>query len=505
MFIRQVLKRAGVGTVVAPSTAPSAGLLGQYWGTACRTRPVRTFALRFSSSTPSANYKRLFLVGGAASVGFLTATIAYAGHSTAADSPPDRTKFERIPSRKALEPGESQFEVGDRFVTILAGNGNPELAKMIADKLGTKLSPVSVGTYADGETSVKIEESVREKDVYIIQPTGRPSNNNLMELIFMISACRRASAKRIIAVIPYFGYKLEIGGESVIRKQSIDSSAAIAAADVSKMLEVMGVDHVITVDLQPPGQGQVEGFFANTVNLDSVEATFAGVEYLRPIIAKDAVVVSASPTCTKKARDFQSGLMGPAGYRWFDGEMQKMNVRIALFIPEVVNANGTAVPQVPYPHSLPEKDSLSLRRKLDKTFRLDLVGDVRGKDCVIVDDMVDTGSALLLRADALKSQGARKVYAFATHGVFSEDAVERIRSSESLEQVIVTDTLPWVHPEEYLGSKENGHSEQIVRVSISGLVAECIRRVHDRESLKQYTAYQPNISEEARMEGQLRE
>ena len=391
---------------------------------------------------------------------------------------------------------ESGFEDRDSHVKLFAGNGNPELAKDIATKLGMTLSKITVGKFLDGETNVKLEESVRGKDCYLIQPTCSPSNDNLMELVLMVSACRRASAKKITAVIPFYGYKLEIGGESVKRKKSVDSTAAIAAADVAKMLEVVGVDHFVTVDLQPPGQGQIQGFFANNTPVDDIEGTLAGVEYFRPIVSKNAVMVSASPTCTKKTRDFQSGLIG-SGYRWNDGEMEKMKIKLALFIPEVAVDDNVFVPDVPYPHSLSRDDKERRREQKKRMYgSLDLVGDVKGRDVIIVDDMVDTGSALLRRAKMLKERGALKVYAFATHGVFSENALERIMQSEHLEQVVVTDTIPWRHDKKFLTPRSEGEVPKVVRVSVSGLVAECIRRVHDRQSLKKYTDYQSQNIEE---------
>ena len=406
-----------------------------------------------------------------------------------------------IPSPVADDTGESKFSIMDTHVKLFAGSGNPELAKEIAQKLGTRLSDVTAEKFLDGEISVRIGESVRGCDCYIIQPTCAPTNDNLVELLLMVSAFRRASAKTITAVMPYYGYKLEVGGSSMQRKINSDSTAAIASADIATMLITMGVDRIVTVDLQPPGQGDIEGFFANRTPVDCIEATYAGVEYFRQKVSKDAVIVSANPTCTKKARDFQSGLLG-SGYRWKDGKLEKMDVSIALFIPETAEEedNDIGMVDVLYPHRLRSDGSASgvddgNKPRLLKT-KLGLVGDVRGKDVVIVDDLIDTGNSILHRAKYLKNAGARRIFAFATHGVFSENAQARLNASDLMDQVVVTNTIPDLRTEEdKWAAVKGGLDNKIVRISVGGVVAECIRRIHDRESLKKYTAYQAQNTE----------
>ena len=399
------------------------------------------------------------------------------------------------------DTGESKFSIMDTHVKLFAGTGNPELAKEIAQKLGTRLSDITAKKFLDGEISVQIGESVRGCDCYIIQPTCAPTNDNLVELLLMVSAFRRASAKTITAVMPYFGYKLEVGGSSMQRRINSDSTAAIASADIATMLVTMGVDRIVTVDLQPPGQGDIEGFFTNRTPVDCIEATYAGVEYFRQKVSKDAVIVSANPTCTKKARDFQSGLLG-SGYRWKDGKLEKMDVSIALFIPETAEEedNDIGMVDVLYPHRLRSDGSASgvddgNKPKLLKT-KLGLVGDVRGKDVVIVDDLIDSGRSILHRAEYLKKAGARRIFAFATHGVFSENAQARLNASDLMDQVVVTNTIPDLRTEEdKWAAVKGGLDNKIVRISVGGVVAECIRRIHDRESLKKYTAYQAQNTE----------
>jgi ribose-phosphate pyrophosphokinase len=469
-----------------------------------------------SSNNGSSNSSTRLMVGGA-TIALLSSGLMYFNNqsnrkeeseyvnlATNAISPATQIDAMVETPSPASETGESKFSIMDTHVKLFAGTGNPELAEEIAKKLGTRLSDVTAGKFLDGEISIRIGESVRGCDCYIIQPTCAPTNDNLMELLLMVSAFRRASAKTITAVMPYYGYKLEVGGQSMQRKKNNESTSAIASADIAEMLVTMGVDRIVTVDLQPPGQGEIEGFFANRAPVDCIEATYAGVEYFRPIVSKDAVIVSANPTCTKKTRDFQSGLLG-SGYRWKDGKLEKMDVSVALFIPETKDDDGdtqgnVGMVDVLYPHRLRSDDSVSGVEDGDKPTllktNLGLVGSVKGKDVVIVDDLIDTGRSLIQRAEYLKAAGAKRIFAFATHGVFSENAYARLNGAKVLDQIVVTNTIPDLRTdEEKWTAIKNNIDNRIVRVSISGVVAECIRRIHDRESLKKYTAYQAQNTE----------
>ena len=476
-----------------------------------RKRKVKHSKRYFSNekNTNFNNHTTKIIIGGAA-IALASSGMLYSNWKSNDIDNNDTDNRNFLTSAKAISPvietpspstdtGESKFSIMDTHVKLFAGSGNPELAKEIAKKLGTRLSDIKSGKFLDGEINIRIGESVRGCDCYIIQPTCPPTNDNLMELLLMVSAFRRASAKRITAVIPYYGYKLEVGGQSMQRSKNKESTAAIASADIAQMLVTMGVDRIVSVDLQPPGQGEIEGFFANSAPVDCIEATYAGVEYFRPIVSKDAVIVSANPTCTKKTRDFQSGLLG-SGYRWKDGKLEKMDVSVALFIPETADHEGDdnskfRMADVLYPHRLRSDDSASGvedgdKPKLLKT-NLDLVGNVKGKDVVIVDDLIDTGRSLIQRAEYLKRNGAKRIFAFATHGLFSENAYERLNNAKELDLIVVTNTIPDLRTEEEKWhAVKNKVDNRIVRVSIGGVVAECIRRIHDRESLKKFTAYQ---------------
>lgn len=316
---------------------------------------------------------------------------------------------------------------------IFCGNSNRPLAEAVADCLGTKLGRVSVQRFADGEVSMQFLDSLRGKDVYIIQPTAPPVNEHLLELLLMISTCRRSSARKITAVIPYYGYARQ--------DRKLSSRVPISAADVARMIEAMGVDRVVAVDLHC---GQIQGFFGPRVPVDNLEAQLIGLEYFsEDELLQNPVVVSPDAGGVYRARKFQKGLIA-RGYQ---------DCGIAMLIKQRPRANEIE--------------------------RMDLVGTVKGSDVVIVDDMIDTAGTLCEAAKELKDKGAKRVFAFATHGLFSGPALQRIRGS-ALERVIVTDTLK--PPKEDLSSAATS-SGKIVRISVATLLADTIRRLHQRESL----------------------
>ena len=378
-----------------------------------------------------------------------------------------------------------------RYLRLFSGNGNPRLAQKIAEHMGLSLSAAKVSKFADGETCVQILESVRGTHCYIIQPTCTPVNDNIMELLLMISSLRRSSAKYITAVIPYYGYKRDVGGinmsdsEREIMQDSQEEDDAgdmgasnsgkvghhtdgevivpVSSSDIATMLEVMGVDKVISIDLQAPGEGKIEGFFGSRVPVDSIHGTFAGVEYFRSRTSRDLCIVAPNEACVKKAEGFQRGIRG-RGYQWKDGALRKVNVNMAVCI-----VGGDISGRSRHARHI---------RSGQPQQEVTVVGDVRGRDCIIVDDMVASGGTAVTRARKLRDAGARRVYLFATHGVFSGRALERIGDSPDIHEVVVTDTVPL--PEDY-DMKSRG---KVVQISVAGVIADVIRRMEGKVSLR---------------------
>ena len=311
---------------------------------------------------------------------------------------------------------------------IFAGNASKELAEEIADHLGTQISSSDIGQFADGETYVRVNETVRGKDCYIIQSTSPPANDHLMELFLMISTLKRASAKSITAVIPYYGYARQ--------DRKTEDRVSIGAADVATLLETMGVDSVVAVDLHC---WQIEGFFKK-IPVINLEASIIGMEYMLEDMEienlDDLVVVSPDAGGVGRAKRFQGHLLR----RGFSG------VNLAVIVKQ--------------------------RSQPGVVARMDLIGSVEGKDCIIVDDMIDSAGTLCKAAQELKDFGAKKVYAFATHGVFTGKAPERIKNS-ALEKVIVTNTIPL--SKEF---KEIVPKEKYEHLSIGTFIAETIRRIY---------------------------
>ncbi|KFH00107.1 phosphoribosylpyrophosphate synthetase [Toxoplasma gondii VAND] len=316
-------------------------------------------------------------------------------------------------------------KLGDAL--LFCGNSNEPLARAVADRLSTKLGKAVVKRFADGEVNIQFADSLRGKDVYIIQPTSTPVNEHLVELLLMISTCRRASAKKITAVIPYYGYARQ--------DRKLSSRVPISAADVARMIEAMGVDRVVAVDLHC---GQIQGFFGPRVPVDNLEAQIIGLEYFHHKDLHKPVVVSPDAGGVYRARKFQEGLIA-RGYN---------DCGIAMLIKQRLRANEIE--------------------------RMDLVGSVAGSDVIIVDDMIDTAGTLCEAARELRKKGARRVFAFATHGLFSGPAIERIEASP-LEEVVVTDSIK--------ARPEVAECPRITSLSISVLLADAIRRIHQKESL----------------------
>jgi ribose-phosphate pyrophosphokinase len=319
-----------------------------------------------------------------------------------------------------------------RRAKVFCGRSNAKLANEISECLGMRLGDITVGRFADGEVNVMVNENVRGQDIYIIQPTCPPTvNENLIELLLMISTMRRASARRITAVIPYYGYARQ--------DRKMTSRVPISAADVARLLESMGVDRVIAVDLHC---GQIQGFFGPRVPVDNLEAAQVGVDYfseMEPPL-QNPVVVSPDAGGVYRAKKFGEALHKKIG----------VEPGVAMIIKQ--------------------------RKKAGEIARMDLVGSVEGCDAIIVDDMIDSGGTLCKAAEQIKQYGARRVYAFATHGLFSGPADQRIRNS-CMEEVVVVNTVPL--PTKMLTNPK------IKQLSVATLLANAIRRVHARQSVSE--------------------
>ncbi len=304
---------------------------------------------------------------------------------------------------------------------IFAGNATPELAKKIADRLYMSLGDAKVGSFSDGEISVEITENVRGADVFIIQSTCAPTNNNLMELIVMVDALRRASAGRITAVMPYFGYARQ---DRRVRSARVPITAKV----VADFLSSVGVDRVLTVDLHAE---QIQGFF--DVPVDNVFGTPILLEDMEHKNLEHPVVVSPDIGGVVRARAVAK-LLNDTDLAIIDKRRPKANVSQVMHI----------------------------------------IGDVDGRDCIIVDDMIDTGGTLCKAAAALKEHGARRVFAYATHPVLSGNAVENIKNSV-IDEMVVTDSIPL--------DPEMAALDKVRQLSLSGMLSEAIRRVSNEESI----------------------
>ena len=310
---------------------------------------------------------------------------------------------------------------------LFTGNSNRPLAEDIANHLGMSLGKVTVGHFPDGEVNVVINENVRGKDVYIIQPTSAPVNETLMELLLMISTMRRASAQKITAVIPYYGYARQ--------DRKMQARVPISAADVARLLEAMGVDRVVAVDLHC---GQIQGFFGPRVPVDNLDGGTVGVSYFGDMDLVNPCIVSPDAGGVYRAKMFRDGL----------SKKYEVEATLAMIVKQ--------------------------RAKASEIERMDLVGSVAGCDVIIVDDMVDTAGTLCKAAGILKEHGARRVFAFASHGVFSGPAAERI-SNSVLTELVVLDTIRL---------NENALATgKITQLSVGPLLAQAIYNLHNKKSI----------------------
>ena len=308
-----------------------------------------------------------------------------------------------------------------RELKVFSGSSNLPLARKVSEYLGIPLGEMELRRFSDGEISVKILENVRGGDVFIIQSTGYPAANEyIMELLLIVDAFRRASANRITAVIPYYGYARQ--------DRKVEPRVPISAKVVATLLETCGVNRVLAMDLHAD---QIQGFFQ--IPVDHLFAAPVIIEYLRslPLDWKNTVVVSPDSGGAHRARFYAKQLM--CGLAIVDKRRKKPNEAEIMHI----------------------------------------VGEVEGKDCLLIDDMIDTGGTILKATQALLERGAKKIYAVATHGVLSGEAISRL-SSSSLEEVIITDTI-FIPPEKRFS--------KLQILSVSHLIGEAIRRIHKEESV----------------------
>ncbi|MGB2798622.1 MAG: ribose-phosphate pyrophosphokinase [Dehalococcoidia bacterium] len=297
---------------------------------------------------------------------------------------------------------------------VFTGNTHPALAQGICDYLGIPLGEAEVFEFSNENTFVRILENVRERDVFAIQPISSPVNKSIMELLIMLDALRRASAGRITAVVPYFGY-----GRTDKKDQP---RVPITARLVADMITVAGANRLVTVDLHA---GQIQGFF--TIPVDELTALYILSKYFEDKGLENMVVVATDIGISKRARDLA----------------QRFNAPLAII----------------------EKRRVG---NVDRVETLNVIGDVRGKCALLFDDEIATASSLIAAVDALKDNGATEVDACCTHPVFSNAAIERIASS-SVKEVVVTDTIP---------IPESNKCDKITVLSIASLLGEAIHRIH---------------------------
>lgn len=299
---------------------------------------------------------------------------------------------------------------------LIAGNANPKLAQEIAGKMGIELSPATIGRFSDGEIQVKITNSVRGSDCYILQPTCAPVNENIMELLVIADALKRASARRITAVIPYYGYARQ--------DRKAEPRVPITSKLIANLITASGIDRVLTVDLHAR---QIQGFF--DIPVDHLYARPVLFQYFKDLNLDNPIVVSPDAGGVERARSFA----------------KLLNADLAIVDKRRPRPNEAAI--------------------------MNIIGDVKGRNAIILDDMIDTGGTLTKVADAIKNAGALKVYAAASHGVLSGEAIDKIQKS-ALEEVVITNSIT-----------HDTNLPKIKVLSIASLLAEAITKIYNDESL----------------------
>src|SRR5271157_3567857 len=304
---------------------------------------------------------------------------------------------------------------------IFTGNSNPALAREVAEHLGVKLGEVEVGRFPDGEVMVEVRQNVRGGDCFIIQSTCSPPNENLMELLLIMDALRRASAKRITAVIPYFGYSRQ--------DRKVAPRVPISAKLVADVITAAGASRVLTVDLHA---GQIQGFF--NIPVDNLYAMPVLIGYLRKRIGgKKVSVVSPDAGGVERARAYA----------------RRLNANLAIIDKR--------------------------RRRASEVAEMQLVGEVRDSVAILVDDMIDTGGTITEAAKVVAAAGATEVFACATHPILSDPACERLNQS-NLKEVITTNSIP-------LRARAQAELTKLHSLSVASLLAEAMKRIHNEESV----------------------
>jgi ribose-phosphate pyrophosphokinase len=314
---------------------------------------------------------------------------------------------------------------------VFTGNANPVMAQEIAAHLDIKLGAASVGRFSDGEVTVEINQNVRARDVFVVQSTCAPTNDNLMELLVMVDALKRASAERISAVIPYFGYARQ-------DRRPRSSRVPITAKVVANLLQTVGVTHILTMDLHAD---QIQGFF--DIPVDNIYASPVLLNDLRKQKYEDLIVVSPDVGGVVRARALA----------------KQLGCDLAIIDKRRPKANVSEVMHV--------------------------IGEIEGRNCVIMDDMIDTAGTLVKAAEVLKERGAKKVYAYCTHAVFSGPAIERIAKGSALDEVVITNTIPL--------SEAAKACNKIRQLSVAPLIAETITRIAKGESVMSLFSEQEDL------------
>lgn len=305
-------------------------------------------------------------------------------------------------------------------IKLFTGNAHKGLAKEIADNLDIPLGDATVSKFSDGEITVHLNENVRGSDVFVLQPTCMPVNHNLMELLLMVDALKRASARRITAVIPYYGYARQ--------DRKVQPRVPISAKLVADLITAAGTNRVLTMDLHA---AQIQGFF--NIPVDNLYASPVLFDYVHnKYNSQNLVIVSPDAGGVERARSFA----------------KKLQCSIAIIDKRREVANISQI--------------------------MNVIGEVKGKDAIILDDMIDTGGTTIQAVSALKEKGAKNVIAACTHAVLSDNAVEKVNNSE-LEELIVTNTIP-------LDSKKE-KCKKLAVLSIATLIGEAIKRIHEESSI----------------------
>ena len=304
---------------------------------------------------------------------------------------------------------------------LFSGGSNEELAQRVAQQLHVNLGSMDVGRFSDGEVTVEVHENVRGKDVFLMQSTCAPTSDNIMEMLIMADAMHRASAQRVTAVVPYYGYARQ-------DRRPRSARVAISAKVVADMISTVGIDRILTVDLHAD---QIQGFF--NIPVDNIYGSPVLVDHILAQRYENPIVVSPDVGGVVRARAIAK---------------QIDDLDLAIIDKRRPQANVTKV--------------------------MNVIGDVKGKTCIMVDDIVDTAGTLCTAAEALKEEGAAAVVCYITHAVFSGPAIERIANSE-IDRMVVTDTIPL--------SEAANACEKIHQLSLDRLLAESIRRVSNEESI----------------------